>query len=110
MMKSIGGALATAALSLALLSSVAPRLGGGEASARSCYTIWAEAQKMGSHYRHRVYVENDCEYWLQCSVWTDVDPQPPVMLSVAPGATENRETSGSSRYDDPKAFGACRKK
>ncbi len=95
---------------LALLSSVAPRLGGGEASARSCYKIWAEATKTGSHYRHRVYVENDCEYWLQCSLWTDVDPQPPVMLSVGPGMTENGETSGRSQYGDPKAFGACRRK
>ncbi|MBW2717676.1 MAG: hypothetical protein JRD94_03725 [Deltaproteobacteria bacterium] len=49
-------------------------LGPPEAGARSCYSIWAEADKMGSHYRHIVYVENDCDYWLQCSVWTDVDP------------------------------------
>ncbi len=110
MIKMLVGVFSTGALLFALLSSVAPQLGGGEASARSCYTIWAEAQKMGSHYRHRVYVENDCEYWLQCSLWTDVDPQPPVMVSVGPGTTENRETSGSSQYADPKAFGACRRK
>ena len=110
MIKTVVGVFSSGALVLALLSSVAPRLSGSEASARSCYRLWAEAQKMGSHYRHLVYVENDCEYWLQCSVWTDADPQPPVMLSVGPGMTEHRETSGSSQYSDPKAFGTCRRK
>lgn len=81
-----------------------------EARARSCYSIWAEADKMGSHYRHIVYVENDCEDWLQCSVWTDVDPQPPKMFSVGPGMVEHAQTNGSSQYDDPRAFGACHKK
>ncbi len=54
------------------------------AEARGCYSLWAESQEMGSRYRHLVVVENDCDYWLQCTVWTDVDPQPPVMVSVAP--------------------------
>ncbi|NNE20493.1 MAG: hypothetical protein HKN10_18655 [Myxococcales bacterium] len=110
MIRSVVVAFSSGALVLALLSSVAPRLIDSDASARSCYSVWAEAQKMGSHYRHLVYVENDCEYWLQCSLWTDVDPQPPVMVSVGPGTTENRETSGSSQYGDPKAFGACHRK
>lgn len=110
MIKTVVVAFSSGALVLALLSFAAPRLSGSEASARSCYRLWAEAQKMGSHYRHRVFVENDCEYWLQCSLWTDVDPQPPVMVSVGPGMTEHGETSGSSQYSDPKAFGACRRK
>ena len=82
-------------------------LGSPSASARSCYSIWAEADGSGSHYRHFVYVENDCEEWLQCTVWTDVNPQPPKMMSVAPGATEYAETNGRSEYNDPRAFGAC---
>jgi hypothetical protein len=81
-----------------------------EALARSCYSIWAEADAMGSHYRHIVYVENDCDDWLQCSVWTDVDPQPPKLFSVAPGAVEHAETNGRSDYDDPRGFGACHRK
>ncbi|MBW2404984.1 MAG: hypothetical protein JRF42_14530 [Deltaproteobacteria bacterium] len=92
------------------LSASPTFLGPSEAGARSCYSIWAEADKMGSHYRHIVYVENDCDYWLQCSVWTDVDPQPPKMMTVGPGMTEHGETNGSSRYDDPRAFGACHRK
>lgn len=81
-----------------------------EIEARSCYAVWAEADRMGSHYRHIVYVENDCEYWLQCSVWTDTDPQPPKMMTVGPGMTEHAETSGRSQYDDPRAYGACHRK
>lgn len=61
----------------------------------------------GSHYRHLVYVENDCEEWLQCTVWTDANPQPPKMLSVAPGTVESAETNGRSPQNDPRAFGAC---
>ena len=78
------------------------------ADARSCYDIWAEATGGSGHYRHFVYVENDCEEWLQCTVWTDVDPQPPALMSVAPGATESAETNGHSQFDDPKAYGSCR--
>jgi hypothetical protein len=101
------------ALGAALVVGIAAplvSLDPSEAGARSCYSLWAEADKMGSHYRHTVYVENDCEYWLQCSVWTDVDPQPPKMLTVGPGMTEHGETNGSSQYDDPRAFGACHRK
>ena len=94
---------ATLAVAAALASIEPPGAG-----ARSCYSIWAEVEDgMGSSYRHIVYVENDCEEWMQCSVWTDVNPQPPKMFSVGPGATESAETNGRSEYDDPKAFGAC---
>ena len=78
-----------------------------EVGARSCYSIWVEADGSGSHHRHIVYVENDCEEWLQCTVWTDVNPQPPKMFSVGPGATESVETNGHSQYDDPRAYGTC---
>jgi hypothetical protein len=81
-----------------------------EAEARSCYSIWAQADGYESHYRHFVYVENDCDEWLQCSVWTDVNPQPPKIISVAPGATENEETNANSEYSDPRAFGTCHRK
>ena len=78
------------------------------ATARSCYSIWAEAERSEGHYRHFIYVENDCDEWLQCSVWTDANPQPPKLLSVAPGTTESAETNGHSEYDSPRAFGTCR--
>jgi hypothetical protein len=41
---------------------------------------------------------------------TDVNPQPPKMMSVAPGATEQAETNGRSQVGDPRAFGMCHQK
>ena len=108
-MKPITGLALVAAFALSL-AAPSISVGPSEAGARSCYSVWAEADKMGSHYRHIVYVENDCEYWLQCSLWTDVDSQPPKMVTVGPGMTEHAETNGSSQYDDPRAFGACHRK
>ncbi|MBW2586315.1 MAG: hypothetical protein JRD92_05130, partial [Deltaproteobacteria bacterium] len=61
-MKAFVGLVLTAAFVLGVAASLEP----SEAAARSCYSFWAEADKMGSHYRHIVYVENDCDYWLQC--------------------------------------------
>ena len=90
--------------------AVAPEPLGTAAAADDCYSIWAKAQEEGSRYRHLVYVRNDCEYWLECSVWTDANPQPPRMLSVGPGMTEQAETSDDSPSDNPKAFGTCRRK
>lgn len=109
-MKTVIRPLSGVALALALLSGLASWFEPAQAAARSCYSIWAEADPMGSHYRHTVYVENDCEYWLQCSLWTDADPQPPQMVTVGPGMTEHAETNGSSEFDSPKAFGACHRK
>lgn len=109
-MKAILRVLPIAALAMTLLVGIAQQVEPAQAEARSCYSIWAEADHMGSHYRHIVYVENDCDYWLQCSLWTDVDPQPPRMVSVGPAMTEHAETNGSSQYGDPKAFGTCHRK
>jgi hypothetical protein len=102
--------LALGAAFVAGLTASTVSLDTSVASARSCYSVWAQADRMGSRYRHTVYVENDCDYWLQCAVWTDVTPQPPKMLSVGPGMTEHEETTGASDYDDPRAFGTCHKK
>jgi len=93
------------ALTVGLVATFA--LSVERAAAGSCYSIWAEATRSEGHYRHFIYVENDCDEWLQCSVWTNVNPQPPKLLSVAPGATESAETNGRSDDEDPRAFGTC---
>lgn len=80
------------------------------AAAGGCYQIWAESQRMDGRFRHLVHVKNDCDHWLECTVWTDANPQPPQMLSVGPGMTEQAETSDDSQEESPKAFGTCREK
>jgi hypothetical protein len=104
-MDRVSGLLIAASISVGAIALVT-----ANADARPCYDIWAEADGSESHFRHFVYVENDCDYWLQCSVWTDVNPQPPKMMSVAPGATEQAETNGRSQVGDPRAFGMCHQK
>ncbi len=105
LMKKLFGFAGVAALLVAAGALIAP-----EADARSCYRIWAQADGSGSSYRHRVYVENDCDYWLRCSLWTDVNPRPPIITSVAPDATEYEETNARSDVSDPQGFGSCREK
>ena len=95
---------------LALFFGVAVAPDANQAGARSCYQIWAQADSEGSKFRHTVYVENDCEYWLECTLWTDVDPQPPHVVTVGPGMTEHAEINSRSQYDDPKGYGGCRRK
>jgi len=51
-----------------------------------------------------------CDYWLQCTVWTDVDPQPPAMMTVGPGMSEKAQITGDSEEQEFKAFGTCRRK
>lgn len=104
----LGLAILVASVNLPLVFAGGP--GARRAAAKSCYRIGVEAQPMAERHRHLAYVANDCDDWLQCSVWTDVNPQPPRMLSVAPGATEQVETNPGSEIDDPKAFGTCRPK
>jgi uncharacterized protein YbdZ (MbtH family) len=94
---------------LLLVGVAQETLDGSMVAAEGCYSIWADVEKEGSRYRHLVYVRNDCEYWLQCSLWTDANPASK-MVSVGPGMTERAETSGDSKSDNPKAFGSCRRK
>jgi hypothetical protein len=95
---------------LGMIFGIPSAPGANQAAARSCYQIWAQADPEGSKFRHTVYVENDCEYWLECTLWTDVDPRPPRMVTVGPGMTEHAETNARSDYDDPKGYGGCRQK
>lgn len=102
-------ALLALGAALLLVGVAQETLDGSMVAAEGCYSIWAEVEKEGSRYRHLVYVRNDCEYWLQCSLWTDANPASK-MVSVGPGMTERAETSGDSKSDNPKAFGSCRRK
>ena len=109
-MKPISKAIATAAVAVALLAGLLQHFVPTQAEARSCYSIWAQADRMGSRYRHTVYVENDCEYWLQCSLWTNVDLVTPQNAQRRTGDDRARGDQRSSQYDDPRAFGTCHQK
>ena len=81
-----------------------------QAAAESCYEIFGQVRNLGPGWAHIVFVQNDCDYWLQCTVWTDVDPQPPAMLSVGPGMRESAQITRDSEEEEFKAYGTCRRK
>jgi len=80
------------------------------AEGRACYDIYGEVRDLGRGWAHIVVVENDCDYWLQCTVWTDVDPQPPAMITVGPSMSEKAQITRDSEDEEFKAFGTCRRK
>ena len=81
------------------------------AEAGSCYEIYGEIRELGGPgWAHIVVVQNDCDYWLQCTVWTNVDPQPPAMISVGPDMSEKAQITRNSEEEEFKAYGTCRRK
>ncbi|MEM7433541.1 MAG: hypothetical protein AAF436_00220 [Myxococcota bacterium] len=97
------------AFGIALIGTVT----GGEATstrAASCYEIYGQVRDVGPGWAHIVVVENDCDYWLQCSVWTDVTPQPPAMITVGPGMSEKTQMIANSDQKEFKSYGLCRRK
>ncbi|MDH3726613.1 MAG: hypothetical protein OER77_03700 [Myxococcales bacterium] len=108
-MKTIRAALGVFAIGLALLSPVS-ELGPDEVGASGCYEIYGKSRNLGRGWAHIVIVENDCEYWLQCTVWTDVNPRPPAMLTVGPDMSEQAQITSDSEQQEFKALGSCRRK
>ena len=83
MKKSIAFALATL-LAFVLALPAARYFGDDTAEARSNYKIKGEVQAQSGGYRHVVIIKNKSRDWLNCEVWTDVDPQPPHSARVGP--------------------------
>ncbi len=108
-MKAIGAALCALAIGLALFSPLS-EIGPNEVSAGGCYEISGKSRNLGSGWAHIVIVKNNCEYWLQCTVWTDLNPRPPVMLTVGPDMSEEAQTTGDSEQQEFEPFGSCRRK
>lgn len=108
-MKTLGAIAFTFAVGLALLSPLS-EIGLNEASASACYEIYGKTRDLGRGWAHIVVVENDCEYWLQCTVWTDVNPRPPAMLTVGPDMSEQAQITADSEQQEFRAFGSCRRK
>lgn len=75
-----------------------------------CYTITARAIKMADGYKHQVTVDNQCEYWLQCEVWTNVNPTPAIPLTIGPKSSESAQTAVGSSTDEVTGYGSCRRK
>lgn len=98
---------AFALLALALLFSVAPQY-GTRAEARSNYKIKGEVRPQSGGYRHIVIVKNKSREWLNCEVWTDLDPQPPQQTRVGPRNTREVVIRTRAEEDEFTPYGFCR--
>ena len=107
MKKTIGFAL-LALLALAASVPAAHRFGSATASARSNYKIKGEVQVQSGGYRHVVIIKNKSRDWLSCSVWTDLDPQPPHSTRVGPRNTREVVIQTRAEEDEFIPYGFCR--
>jgi hypothetical protein len=106
-MKKIAVALSIAVLTLLTSVPVVQRIDGASAEAGGRYKITGEVRREAAGYRHVVIVKNKSRDWLQCNVWTDVDPQPPVTDTVAPKKTREITTRTRAETDTFIPFGFC---
>lgn len=100
------GVLALAAAAFLTLQPVPD----ARASSTACYEIYGEVRDLGQGWTHIVVVENNCDYWLQCSVWTNVDPQPPAMITIGPDMSERAQIASNAEEKEFKSYGSCRRK
>ena len=59
-------------------------------------------------YRHVVIIKNKTRDWLNCEVWTDVDPQPPHSTRVGPRNTREVVIRTRAEEDEFIPYGYCR--
>ena len=72
-----------------------------------CYSVRGEARYRAVGYNHVVIVVNNCKIPLNCKVWTNVDPEPKMSLSVAAGSTGETTTRIGSPANSFTASGEC---
>jgi len=105
-MKSFIGLATLAALIIGMAG--VQHLDSSTASAKSDYKIKGEVQVQSGGYRHVVIIKNKSRDWLNCQVWTDVDPQPPHQSRVGP--RNKREVVIRTRAEEDTfiPYGFCR--
>jgi len=97
-----------ASLALALLVPVSQALVGSSANAGSNYKIKGEVQVQTGGYRHVVIIKNKTRDWLNCEVWTDIDPQPPQSARVGPRSKREVVIRTRAEQDEFMPYGYCR--
>ncbi len=97
-----------ASLALVLAIPAMHHLTASTASARSNYKIKGEVQVQSGGYRHVVIIKNKTRDWLNCEVWTDLDPQPPHSTRVGPRNTREVVIRTRAEEDEFIPYGYCR--
>jgi len=76
-------------------------------SPNECAIAKASARYVGYGYTHVVALVNGCDRAVECTLWTDVDPEPKTTVSVAAGDTAEITTRRGSPSQDVKAGKEC---
>jgi hypothetical protein len=95
-------------LVLLVAASFTLTLSGSIAGARSNYKIKGEVRPQSGGYRHVVIVKNKSRNWLNCDVWTDVDPTPSKAVRVGPRNTYEVVIRTRAEEDTFMPYGYCR--
>jgi hypothetical protein len=82
-------------------------VGTAAANPAGRYVIDGTARQEESGYRHVIVVKNKSRDSMQCHVWTDVDPQPPITESVGPKSTLEIAIRANAENAAFSAFGFC---
>lgn len=72
-----------------------------------CAVVKATARYVGLGYTHTIVLKNGCQRPVECTVWTDVDPEPKTTLSVRPGDDGEVVTRRGSPSREVSAFKQC---
>ena len=72
-----------------------------------CAVVRATARYVGLGYTHAIVLKNGCQKPVECSVWTDVDPEPKTTLSLRPGEESEVVTRRGSPAREVTAFKQC---
>ena len=107
-MKKITGFALVGLFALVLGVPAAQHFHGSTASARSNYKIKGEVRAQSGGYRHVVIIKNKTRDWLNCEVWTDIDPQPPQSTRVGPRNTREVIIRTRAEQDEFIPYGFCR--
>lgn len=72
-----------------------------------CAVVKAAARYVGLGYTHAIVLKNGCQRPVECTVWTDVDPEPKTALSARPGEERELVTRRGSPSREVTAFKQC---
>jgi len=100
--------VSAALLAFVLANPLVQHLGNSSADAGSNYKIKGEVQTQSGGYRHVVIIKNKTRDWLNCEVWTDVDPQPPHSARVGPRSKREVVIRTRAEQDEFIPYGYCR--
>lgn len=73
-----------------------------------CVTVRASARYVGYGYTHTVVISNGCPKVVECSVWTDVDPEPRTTVQLKPKESREHVTRSGSPASAVVAGKSCR--